>query len=93
MTPGFKHIIFDEEIAFLDLQKALDNIDWSLTRKCICTWAIYITEGVQMQNKDKVTKRGKGIQQGCFLSLMFFDIYINTVALRIKEYCKKCAIR
>uniref|UniRef100_A0A8D9E3Z3 Craniofacial development protein 2 n=1 Tax=Cacopsylla melanoneura TaxID=428564 RepID=A0A8D9E3Z3_9HEMI len=88
-------------IAFVDLQKAFDNVNWNILfeilkeigvdykdRKIIHSLYKNQTANVQVNNSEwqKASIR-KGVRQGCKISPDLFNVYIEKVINECKEFC------
>jgi hypothetical protein len=78
-----------QTIFFLDLKKAFDTVRWSRLEVCLeqfgfasnlIQMVMYIVENVTMKYGETIAVRGKGCPQGCVLSPLLFDIYIDYLA-------------
>ena len=87
-------------IAFVDLLKTFDNVNWNVMMKIIKMIKIdyrdrriirelYKHQTTSMkiiESKREATIR-KGVRQGCILSPLVFNIYIEQAINECKEYC------
>lgn len=88
-------------IAFVDLQKAFDNINWNLMfdilkkigiefkdRRMIHSLYKNQVAGIKIDNSErKEAKIRKGVRQRCNLSPYLFNIYIEQAIKECKECC------
>jgi hypothetical protein len=85
-------------IAFVDIEKAFDNVNWKLmfnimTRVGIkhadrkLLYKLYKDElaVIKIQNNVEEAKINKGVRQGCTLSPIIFNAYIQEAIEKIKE--------
>uniref|UniRef100_A0A8D8RFD8 Craniofacial development protein 2 n=1 Tax=Cacopsylla melanoneura TaxID=428564 RepID=A0A8D8RFD8_9HEMI len=88
-------------IAFVDLQKAFDNVNWNLMLKILEETGIKFKDrriihslyknqvaGIKINNSERRTaKIKKGVRQGCNLSPYLFNLYIERAIRQSKECC------
>uniref|UniRef100_A0A8D8YV05 Craniofacial development protein 2 n=1 Tax=Cacopsylla melanoneura TaxID=428564 RepID=A0A8D8YV05_9HEMI len=88
-------------IAFVDLQKAFDNVNWNLMLKILKDIEINFKDrrvihslyknqvaGIQINNSERKTARiKKGVRQGCTISPYLFNIYIEKAIAECRECC------
>uniref|UniRef100_A0A8D9A7F9 Craniofacial development protein 2 n=2 Tax=Cacopsylla melanoneura TaxID=428564 RepID=A0A8D9A7F9_9HEMI len=87
-------------IAFVDLQKAFDNVSWNVLfrilkniginskdRKVIYNLYRNQTTSIEINNVCKSATIKKGVRQGCNISPHLFNIYIEKAIEKCKEYC------
>ncbi|KAI5724481.1 hypothetical protein M8J77_003182 [Diaphorina citri] len=87
-------------IAFVDLQKAFDNVNWKIMMEILENIGIEFKDRRIIHNlyKNQVTnievngekqraRIKKGVRQGCSLSPHLFNIYIEKAIEKSKEYC------
>ena len=85
-------------IAFVDLEKAFDNVEWNKMfdilkktglkykdRRVIYNLYIDQTAVVRVDNEEGESKIGKGVRQGCSLSPIIFNLYIEEAIRQVKE--------
>ena len=77
-------------IAFVDIEKAFDNVNWEIMFKMLRRAGVAITERkllyqlykneiaiIKMENIQKESRIKKGVRQGCTLSPLIFNAYIQ----------------
>ncbi|KAI5695434.1 hypothetical protein M8J75_016624 [Diaphorina citri] len=88
-------------IAFVDLQKAFDNVNWNIMFNILKETGINFKDrrvihslyknqvaGIKVNNSERRTaKIRKGVRQGCNLSPYLFNLYIERAMNIIKECC------
>lgn len=92
----------DTFIAFVDLEKAFDNVKWSILfdilksigikyydRRCIYNLYKNQTLLIRIDGKEEIAKIKKGVRQGCNLSPMLFNLYIEEVMKELRIEVKQ----
>uniref|UniRef100_A0A8D8YBX5 Craniofacial development protein 2 n=1 Tax=Cacopsylla melanoneura TaxID=428564 RepID=A0A8D8YBX5_9HEMI len=87
-------------IAFVDLQKAFDNVNWKLMMKILkdigieyrdrrIIFNLYRNQSMHIEVNQEIEKAKikKGVRQGCNISPYLFNIYIEKAMEQCKEYC------
>ncbi|KAI5714823.1 hypothetical protein M8J77_005970 [Diaphorina citri] len=87
-------------IAFVDLQKAFDNVNWSLMMKILkdigveyrdrrIIFNLYRNQSmhIEINQESEKAKIKKGVRQGCNISPYLFNIYIEKAIEECKECC------
>ncbi|KAI5728729.1 hypothetical protein M8J77_020289 [Diaphorina citri] len=87
-------------IAFVDLQKAFDNVNWNKLmnilkeinvtyqeRRIILNLYKNQTANIKVNNENQTAKIKKGVRQGCNISPYLFNIYIEKAIQECKETC------
>lgn len=92
----------DTFIAFVDLEKAFDNVKWSILfdilksigikyydRRCIYNLYKNQTLLIRIDGKEEIAKIKNGVRQGCNLSPMLFNLYIEEVMKELRIEVKQ----
>uniref|UniRef100_A0A8D8YBS6 Craniofacial development protein 2 n=1 Tax=Cacopsylla melanoneura TaxID=428564 RepID=A0A8D8YBS6_9HEMI len=87
-------------IAFVDLQKAFDNVNWNIMMKILeeiglnfkdrrIIFNLYKNQKayIEIGDESEVASIRKGVRQGCQISPYLFNIYIEKAIEEIKECC------
>lgn len=87
-------------IAFVDLQKAFDNVNWNIMMKILeeiglnfkdrrIIFNLYKNQKayIELGEESEVASIRKGVRQGCQISPYLFNIYIEKAIEEIKECC------
>ena len=87
-------------IAFVDLLKTFDNVDWKVVMKILKTLKIdygygriigelykHQTTSIRIKKSKREAPIRKGVRQGCSLSSLLFNIYLEQAINECKEYC------
>lgn len=85
-------------IAFVDLEKAFDNVNWSKMFRVLKKVGVKYRERrfihnlytnqeavVRIDNEERTSAILKGVRQGCSLSSLLFNIYIEEAINEVKE--------
>ena len=84
----------DDVIAFYDLRKAFDSIEWNLIEsqlkyfkvdEATIEWAMYIITNTTLYYKGKKIRRGKGVPQGSIISPILFNVAMDKLVKKIVE--------
>ncbi|CAI6343800.1 unnamed protein product [Macrosiphum euphorbiae] len=89
-------------IAFVDLEKAFDNVQWKELFKILKRIGIKYNDRrfiynmyksqtviIQIDGKEQEAKIKKGVRQGCILSPMLFNLYIEEAMKELREEIQK----
>jgi retron-type reverse transcriptase len=86
-------------IAFVDLLKAFDNVNWNVMMKILKMIKIdyrdriirelygHQTTSIKIKGSKRETAIRKGVRQGCKLSPLLFNIYTEQVINKFKGHC------
>ncbi|KAI5752456.1 hypothetical protein M8J77_017138 [Diaphorina citri] len=87
-------------IAFVDLQKAFDNVDWNLMMQILKDIGVKFTDRrlifnlykgqkayIEIGTESETASIRKGVRQGCQISPYLFNIYIEKAIRECKECC------
>lgn len=87
-------------VAFVDLQKAFDNVNWNLMMKILkdigveyrdrrIIFNLYRNQSmhIEVNQESEKAKIKKGVRQGCNISPYLFNIYIEKAIEKCKECC------
>ena len=85
-------------IAFIDIEKAFDNVNWNIMLKTLkrlkvdyrdrkIIYQLYKNQTALIGKEQMTAKIGKGVRQGCSLSPLLFNIYVEEA---MKEFSAKC---
>jgi len=87
-------------IAFLDLLKAFDNVNWKVMMKILTMIKIdyrdkgiirdlyrHLTTFIKIKESKRKAAIRKGVRQGCNLSSLLFNVYIGQAIDECREYC------
>ena len=85
-------------MAFVDLEKAFDNVDWKRMFKILkkngikykdrrAIYKLYENQraNIRLDNCEEEAKIRKGVRQGCSLSPIIFNMYIEEAMNKVKE--------
>jgi len=96
-----KRIRKDEKtfIAFVDIEKTFDNVNWKVMFKMMKRLGIKYTDRkllynlyknefavIRIQDEEEEVKINRGVRQCCTLSPIIFNVYIQEAIDMIKEY-------
>jgi len=87
-------------MAFVDLEKAFDNVDWNKMFKILkkngvnykdrrAIYKLYENQraNIRLDNCEEEARIRKGVRQGCSLSSILFNMYIEEAVNEVKEGC------
>lgn len=87
-------------IAFVDLQKAFDNVNWQILMEILkdigishkdikLIYNLYKNQFsiIDINKESERASIKKGVRQGCNISPYLFNIYIEKAIAKCKEYC------
>ena len=83
-------------IVFIDLRKAFDNVIWDLIEEDlqhakvkteITCWIMHIVKRTTLQFNEMKAQRLKGLPQGSLISPILFNLYINRLIVKLKDFC------
>jgi len=85
-------------MAFVDLEKAFDNVNWDVMfgilrragikyreRKFILNLYKSQTAVIKIEDQEREAVIGKGVRQGCCLSSLLFNLYVEEATKIVKE--------